>query len=533
MNRIGLHKKQLYTFISLCTLFVLFIIGRVIGEVGVAYLTVSLLLFLLLFSLFGSAFARSLSELLVYRKEREQYRNMQQMKLCASWLQLCAGVLFGMFLFIGAKFLATNLLGISSMALLFRLIAALLPLRLLTVLYEGYFYAENLEVHSLVIKMGRLVLTLGLTGLLIGPMGEYGARVSELLNQKNVKALYLVAAVLVAIVAAEVLALIAYALIYYKKISPQRMPVKSGMRLTDSKVQCLRLLFQKRISGIMERMLILLPLFLAFLYWNTHSSKVDGIVIYGVYIGQFCLLTVTVAYLLYLGSRGLLDKVAEHLTKKESRHARFVFHLGIHHCLCVGIYATVFFTVMAKHIASVFSIGGTKVLENMLKNCSIIMLLACLFMYLYGFMREHTLQKEAMFSLGIGAVIYILGMIVLCLVKKPVLFAPVFLALVCLFISCVFMWLICFRHLRMHLDWMRAFVVPLGVGCAVGLVGMLFAKLFTPHLGVFFTLIMTTLVTILLYWMLLLLLQNFSKKDLMLIPTGKALKLISRIFHFF
>ena len=533
MNQTDKRKLQLHTFFGLCSLFIFFIISKVIGEVGVTYLAVTLLVYLSVYALFGAGASQIISELLLYRKEREQYKNLLRMKQVAFLFQIIVGGVFGLILFFCAPVLATMLFKIPSLALLLRLIALLIPIRLLIAVFEGVFIAGELELHGLVIKTANLILSLVFSGLLIGGLGEYGQKVSELLNQKNARILYLVAAVILAILISQICALIAYVVIYYNQKTKRPLPATEGMRLTESKSYCIKTLFRKRIPYIIEQFYVLLPVLLPFVYWNNHTDRVDGILAYGTFLGQFVFFAIVIAHLFHLSAKPLLGTISLHLEKKENRHARYGFHLSMHACVANGIFASVFLTVMAKHIASTFSVNGATLFENMLKTCSIFMLLACVFVYLYDFLTLLQFKKGIMLAVGAGNVILLIGIVVLTLIRKTFPLAPVVLTICSVFISCVCMWLIAFRQMRLNFDWMRAFVIPLGVGCAVGLVAMLFSKIFTPHLGVFFTLCMTFVITLLLYWLILLLIQNFTKKDLSILPAGRGLIILAKIFHLY
>ncbi len=527
-----IKKFQINLFSCISQLVAFFIIGRIIGERGVTYLAITLEVFFVILALINGGFTECLGGLLASRKEKTQYKNMERMRRCALHLQLITGVVFGALLFGMADVLAIHLFRTSSMAFLFRLVAVFIPIRQLSSAYLGFYKGEGRPYDSSFTRMFRAALTLVLTIILAGTLGNYGDKVGAILNQKHIGSMYESVAVVLAMLITEVFVLVSLVIIYEKRIK-ERVSLREGMKLTESKRQCMFLLFRKRLPQMIAEVIMLLPLIMAFLYWDSFSAKMDGFLIYGAFVGEFGFLVLLLAMAHFVLLLPLLHTMIGNLQKKEMRPARTQFHLAVHSCIANGVFAVVFMTVMAPQLAAVFTPSAAKVLEKLLSSCSTAALVVTVGVFLFFFLKEIGAQRKALIVLGGAALLYTIGIVVVLLMKKPMTLFPAVWALCCLFLGCAGLWKLSFRYMRARLDLIGALVIPVGVGCAVGLVCMLFGRVFTPHLDELFTLIMTLIVALLLYWFLLLMLRNFREKELNHLPGGKIIRFYGKLLRIF
>ncbi len=527
-----IKKFQINLFSCISQLVAFFIIGRIIGERGVTYLAITLEVFFVILALINGGLTESLGGLLLARKEKTQYKNMERMRRCALHLQLITGLVFGILLFGMADLLAIDVFHTSSVAFLFRLVAVLIPIRQLSSAYLGFYKGEGRPFDSSYTRMFRALLTLVLTIILAGTLGNYGDKVGAILNQTHIGSMYESVAVVLAMLITEIFVLISLVILYEKKIK-EKLDLRDGMKLTESKRQCIFLITRIRMPQMIAEVIMILPLIMAFLYWNSFSAKLDGFLIYGAFIGEYGFFVLLLAMGHFVLLLPLLKAIIGNLQKKEMRPARSQFHLAVHSCIVNGVFAVVFMTVMAPQIAAVFTPSAAKVLEKLLSSCSTATLVVTIGTFLFFFLKEVGAQRKALIVMGGAALLYTIGIVVVLLMKKPMTLFPAVWALICLVLGCAGLWKLSFRYMRTRLDFVGSFVIPVGVGCAVGLVCMLFGKVFTPHLGNLFTLLMTLLVAVLLYWFLLLMLRNFREKELLHLPGGKIIRLYGKLLRIF
>ena len=81
------------------------------------------------------------------------------------------------------------------------------------------------------------------------------------------------------------------------------------------------------------------------------------------------------------------------------------------------------------------------------------------------------------------------------------------------------------------MDWLRELVIPLGVGCLVGLFDMFMGNILTPHLGNGMTLFVTFLFSLLVYWVVLLFLRNFKEQELDVICGRRLLYALAQVLR--
>lgn len=98
-------------------------------------------------------------------------------------------------------------------------------------------------------------------------------------------------------------------------------------------------------------------------------------------------------------------------------------------------------------------------------------------------------------------------------------------------VCCLLLGVITYRQLRVGDLWLQIFVIPAGAAAITGLLCMLLSKVISPHLGNVVTLIVCGVVSLAVYWLLLLLARNFSEQELENIPGGKLIITIGQMLR--
>ena len=80
-------------------------------------------------------------------------------------------------------------------------------------------------------------------------------------------------------------------------------------------------------------------------------------------------------------------------------------------------------------------------------------------------------------------------------------------------------------------DALRGLAIPAGCCCACGLLAFGLDKLLFPHVVAVVTVISELIITLLLYWFLLLLLRCLRGQDFQYIPGGRLMRMLGKMFR--
>ncbi len=545
MNQTESKRRQLIAFTNILMLVIWFTIGKMIGENGITYVAIALAVSSVAVALAGGGVTDALGRLLRSRKNKGQYKNALRSKKYAMIFQAILGAVFGLVLFLMAGFLAEDVLQIKYCAIIIRMLSPYILLKTVTSVLLGFFQGEGQELPAVGIGMLRAFFTLIFTYLFIGKLGGYGEKVSVLLQQPDFAAMYEGLAVAVALCLAELLCVVLL-LILYKVTRPGKEMKQEGLRTTDTWTDCAGYLCRNRLHIVLVEVMCCIFLLAGAMFWNgVENLETSFTAIFGVFAGKYLILCVGIALGLFAFALPVLGKSFNYIKKEDKRYARMVFQSGIHACMVQGIYFAVFISVMAQQVAAVlatdetenfsttFQMSNVELLENMLRTGSMIVVLGGLVFYFYYFLQMVGKRYIVSGVVAIAVIVYGVFLLIVSGVETVNVLCPVYGGIISLLIACVLLGVVAYKFFRSHMDWLKILVIPLGVACVIGLLCMLMAKTLTPHLGNGFTLIITFIVSMFLYWVLLLVVRNFREQELDVIVGGRLIAALGQLLRIY
>lgn len=534
MNQAEIRRRQAEGLSVILALLTMAVAARVTGENGVAYIVTALEIMGLVWIVISGKVSDTLGRLLRIRNAKGQYKNGMKMRKNVFLVQAVLGLAGSLLLLLFAGELAEGLFGMQYSVFILMVLAPAVFLRTVSSVLLGFFRGEGSELPAAISAVLRQLFILGF-GLLFGKMlGDYGDKVSDLLLQSNFSSMYGGVGIAIAISLTEGFIVLFLLLIYKRNRKPKADLREDGMRFTDSFWDSIRAFLTSRGPQLGIQLLAFLPLPLGLLFLQKAAAGADEAAVeYGAYLSGYVVVCGIVICILFMAMLPVAGKIIVCLRKEEQRYARQLFQSGTHLLTAHGAVCAVCLTVLSSQVGALVSPEVSAQVGKMLAAGAALILFLPLAFY-FGKLLVLTGRKLLVLgALAIADIVYVLSVTVFLNAGKMGVMALVCGGLLGTGVLCVLLGVLLYRQLRCHFDWLQVLVLPAGAVCVAGVVGMLAAKLLTPHLGNLVTILLTLLLSGAVCWILLLLLRNFKEQELEAMPGGRILYALGQLLRVF
>lgn len=534
MNQVEIKKQKITICSYALGLLTILILGKALGDNGIAYLAVALECFFFLWAVIGGSLSKALGKMLRGRRNRNQYKNVAKLRRDVMIFQILLGLAGSVLLVLCANPLAEKVFRMPYSGILIMLFAPTLFLRTISTVLLGYFQGNKTELPSVISVLLRQMLILGLGILLGNQMMSYGGKISALLGVENVRAMYGGLGVVIAICLSELPVLVFLLLAYRGSTEKNKENVDAGMKTTDSFRSNIGILYSNRSIHILIQMLTVLPLLLGLLFFQKSVVDVNASAMeYGAYFGKYLPMCGICILLICAPLISNCARVAGGVRKDEKHSAKGSFQAGIHIAVVHSLFWTAFLSIMSGHLLSLLGADVSDYSADMLRYGSFLIFLGVLLFYITRILLSLGGKYIVMVGLGIANVLFVILTAVMLNVGKLGIMSLVYAGLGSMAVYIVLMAIKLYRMLRAGIRWLQELVIPIGAACVVGLMCSLLEKAATPHLGEAVTLLACLVPAILLYWLLLLFLRSFQERELSLIPGGRLILSLGQLLRVF
>lgn len=530
MNRAEAKRRQVEEISNILALGTILLFGSFIGDNGITYVIVALEVCALVWSVVAGGLSDVLGKVLRSRKSKGQNKNTAQIRRSALIIQMLLGGLGSALLFFLAGAIAQGIFRVHYSVLILKVLAPMIFLRSVSAVFLGFFQGEGSEFPTMISGLARQVFYIGFGILFSKLLGSYGEKVSTLLMEENYTAMYGGVGLAVGIVATEALIILFLALIYRgmssrgKKKGGQEAAYSAKGMLTSMKTLCIGRWPQ---SGI--GVLAVLPLPVGILFANGLGE--GGLMEYGMYAGKYLVICGIAAGIISLTTLPAVARIYINFRKKEYKLGRAVFQGGVHICLVHGIFASVFVAVMGRQFAALLCGENGEAVQKMLLGGSSAIVCMALALYFCRVLQAGGRRVLVFGAAGIADTFFVIFAMIFSGVGKAGILSLVYGGLISLFVFCILVGMLSYRQIRLRVDWLNVFIVPLGAGSAAGLAGALLNRAVSPHLDEAVSLLLVFLVSGIVYWGMLLLLRNFKEEELDVVAGGRLLGKIGQMLH--
>lgn len=530
MNQAEIKRRQTEEIAHILTLITVFILGNRMAEGGITYMAVAVFSCTLIGIAVSGSLADTLGKLLRSRRNKGQYKNILAMRRNALFFHSALGLIGTLALLLFAGVAAEKIFRISYSAFIIMALAPAVLLRTVTGVLQGYFQGEAAEVPRAVTSVLRQLFVLGF-GLLFGNiLGSYGEKVSSLLKEPNYTPMYSCMGIALAVSLAEIFIILFLTILFKGSRRSEKKLKQEGMYAGDSAWDCIRSLCTGRWPQFLIELLLFLPQFLgAALFGRKAVEEPVRISQYDVYAGRYLVICGVIVFLISILVLPVTGKIFLHFRREEGRLAKTVFQSGVHICLVHGIFLSVYVAVMASQAAALLGGEDNELVRQMLQGGSAVIAFMPLSVFFLRFLQAMGKKYFLLGAVGIADVAFVIAF---WATSKTGVLSLVYGGVAGSLILCVVLGVLSYCQLRIRMDWLTVLVLPLGAGGVSGLVCMLLGRLFSS-LGGIPAILLTFLISGLLYWILLLVLRNMKEQELETFPGGRLIGMIGQKMHLY
>lgn len=500
-------------------------LSRLIGDAGIGLVAPAMELAALITIIFTYGISRTMTGLIRYRVKREQFKSAKNVFRVAFKITIVLAVILTAVLIFGAGFLS-DIVVLETMSK--KSILAVAPVVFLAALisvFRGYFNGNGFGVlvaqSQYIEKIAMFVCTIVASKMVY----SYGQKAAALLQNNMVAYAYGAMGVVFGIMVAQMITLIYLLFVFgiYSGTWKRQIMQDSGRRLeTDGEVA--GLLFSNgfpigMIVVLSNVFMLLDQRFFNYCMNRTQQGEVRT-ALWGTYYGKFAVLIGIGCSLVCLAVHSYIGKISIAYEKEEYRMMRDRIGSAAKKICMIAFPTAIYLAVLAEPFIKGIYKGENALAIDLLRQGTVIIVFYG-FAYLFGqLMLKVHMTKELLLSLAIAfaahfAAIYFLVRKALLggygVVYSVILFTAVLAALCFTFTS---------RKLKYRQEWVSSVAFPAVSACVAGLVAMLLNKLLLSMVGNIMTIVISCLVSSILYIIMLMVLRVVNEGELSRMPFG-------------
>uniref|UniRef100_UPI00405639A4 hypothetical protein n=1 Tax=Acetatifactor sp. TaxID=1872090 RepID=UPI00405639A4 len=534
MNQVEVKRRQIETCSWIIGLINILIFGNILGSSGITYLLIALECLFLFWTISAGSLSDTLGRMLRTRISKGQYKNTMNIRRRVLVLEGIIGAFCSIILALCAGGLTEKLFNISYSTFILLLLAPALFLWTISAVLTGFFKGEGTELPVVIVTPLRQLMWLGFGVLFANILGNYGEKVSNLLGDKNYTAMYACVGIAIAINLSELLVLVFLVVITLGSRQALRKREKEGMKQTDSLVGTIKVLFASMWFPVVIRLLQVLPIWIGTAFYRKSVADVNGFSEnFGLFAGKFGAVCAIPILLICAMTYSVNAKTISVFRKEDYSSAKVLFQCGIQAIVIYGAFFVVFVAVMAEQLAGVLCKTNGKLVAEMFRYGSSLILLITLFVFLSRLLLRTGRKYHLLGCLGIINIIFIIVVSLLLNGGKAGVLSLIYASIAAFGIGTLLMGGLCFGILRRGIEWIRVIAIPVGAICVTGLIEVLIGKLLTPHLGNSVTVFVCFVISFLVYWVILILCRCFREQELKYIPGGKVIRAAGQTLRVF
>lgn len=508
------------------------LLGRIIGDKGMACFGTAGEIYLVLGGTAAYGLSEAVSSLVKYRIRREQYRNAQKVFKGALLLGGVIGAVFSFIVFVAAQFVAGGLMNIPMAQLSVCMMAPSIFFFVLTGVFKGYFQGNGSKVPAMHSRLLQMIFLF--TGGLIGAKicGDYGVKVSALLQNEDFTSAYGAMGACIGILAASIICFLHALVLYF--IFRRRMQnqiTREFPKNQDSRPRIMHMLLGTgaiyALFWLMFHGWVLADEFLLMRFGENGDELIGQ---WGAYYGKTLPIIGIMGSIICMICVPPVRKILALWERDEHRAAKERLGLLLHQCAAIAIPAAIFLAVLAENLISTLFAGNNQQAVLITQTASIFLIF---FVFSAIFMEILQKQRQLTFVVGIGAGAFVLqaGIIILLVNAKMGIMALVIGNIIFYLLTTVCGFLIVSRRFQYNQEWIRTFAVTIVAAAVSGVIAMLLNKAFEPMMGALISMIVCLVVAILSYLLLLVAARAFNSDEMDNMAGGWLLKRLSVLLH--
>lgn len=508
------------------------LLAGMIGDKGMACYGTAGEIYLILGGTVVYGLSEAVSSLVKYRVRREQFRSAQKVFQEAVLFGGVAGAALSILFFFFAQTVTANLMNIPLAQLAVRVVAPSIFFFIMTGVFKGYFQGNGSRVPAMHSRILYLIFlfTGGMLGAKIA--GDYGVKVSALLQNEDYTNVYGAMGAGVGILSASVICFLhAFILYFIFRRSIQNQISKELPKNQDSKVGIMHMLLG---TGAIYALFWLIShgwvLVDEILLLRFGKAPNELMVQWGAYYGKTLPIIGIIGSLICMICIPPVRRIMTLWERDEHRIARERLGLLLHQCAAIVIPSAVFLAVLAENLLNTL-FGGNNHQAALVTQVGSIFLVFFVFSAVFMEMLQRQRQISYMAGIGAGAFVLQAGIVILLANSKMEVMALVIGSIVFYLVTAVCGFLLISRRFQYNQEWIRTFAVTIVAAAISGVIAMLLNKVFEPMTGSLISMIICLIAAILSYLLILVVARAFRVDEMDDMAGGWLLMRLSELLH--
>lgn len=508
------------------------VMEKQIGDKGMACFGSANEIYLVLAGTVSFGLSEAVSSLVRYRIRREQYKNAQRVFGGAVLLAGIIGVLVTLGIWFSAQNIAQRILKVPIAGMAIEIMAPSIFFFILTGVFRGYFQGNGSRVPAMHSQVVQVIFTFigGIAGAAL--YKDYGAKVSDLLQNEDFTSAYGAKGACIGILSASILCFLHVLVLYFifrRNIKNQLS--REAQKNQDSKLYILHMILGT--GGI----------YALYWLWFHGLTLAGGIILFrfggesgelvgqwGAYYAKTLALTGIVGEAVCMICLLPIRRIVSLWEREEYRSAREKLGVLIHQCAVIIIPTAILLSVLAENLLNVILGGDNHQAAVWTQAGSVVVVL---FVFSTIFTEILLKSKRVSYVVGIGASAFVLhaGVMILLVnsgmgVMALIIGSGVFY----LVVTGAGFWIV-MQRLQYRQEWIRTFAVTIVAAAIAGVIAMLLNRVFEPLLGSLISMLLCLVVSVFVYFILLTITRAFRDDELDEMAGGFLLRKVSGLLH--
>ena len=499
-------------FSSLLMLLIRIPLSRIIGDMGMGYVSVGIEIVTVFSIGLSYGMARAVTGLVKYYVRRDLLH--QARMACRKSILLILGITIplsaGMILFSqqAAKLFAMEYLGYMALAAA----APMICFSGLSGVMRGYFQGVGRTAYAINSRLLEVMMAAVTIPVIAFLMYRYGEKVAALLKYPGYAAAYGAMGACFGLTLAGAVSVICLLVLCVA----DRIQASHGQK-------------QGQMGGQRERSVRVLPVLLGtglpyaacgviynlhflvdqrIFYWMMEGKEGAGPVFWGIYYGKYSTLTGIAGILCAMAGWKGMREVVKHYERQDIDMARRRLRRTVHQVSLISIPAAVLIAVLAEPVSALLFTGTQKTAVELLRSGSGAVVL---FAFAYLFMGILLRLRKTYLTAAVAAGSFLIHLLILYLLlsgKQQGVQAVVWSMMVFWFLNAAAGLLLLRKYIGYRPRWIKSLLFPLAAAAAAGAVSLLLCQLLAGIGSSFVVLLLSLGVGVIVYYFMLILLDR-------------------------
>lgn len=498
---------------------------RTIGDAGMGYYSAAFQIYSLMLIISSYSLPVAVSKLVAGYVARDQYKNAKRIYRCSLLFAMITGGATCLFVYFGADFLAGSLMNLGKSAIALRVLAPTLLIVAVMGVMRGFFQGMGTMVPTATSQLVEQVINAIVSVAAAIYLFNYGLGVAGLLRDEEYASAYGAAGGTLGTSAGALAGLLCLLVVYLFSKRDFNYNVRHDNTKSDETFGRLFILL----------VITVLPVLLSTTIYNISDTLDQGIFNFimdkkglsaikaehwGMYSTKYKVLTNVPVALASAVCSSMMPSLTGCIKREDYKTAKRKVSLAMRFTMILSIPCAVGLAVLGKPIISLLFQGEVDIPANMLKIGSVAVVFYAMSTLSNGVLQGIDKLNIPVRNAAIALVLH-LGILYVSLDTLNLgLYGVVISCVMFAFIMCVLNWMSIGKHLRYKQELTKTFGIPLISSAIMGLIAFVTNLILTKFLSASISLLITILLSIVVYFIVLIKLGGVKEKEIRSFPGG-------------